>query len=95
MKTLLKTLRHLERLQLSYKVELQKLRIADALIRLRSQRGLTQAALARKMRISQSFIEKLESAEAKNYDLKMLAELATALNSRLEVKFRPHRARAA
>ena len=78
-----------------YEEELEKLSIAYALVNLREQRKLTQAQLARRMRVSQPFIAKLESGEAKNYNLETLAKLAFALDSDLEVRFKPHRARAA
>lgn len=78
-----------------YERELEKLRIAHALIKLREKRGLTQTALARRMGVSQPFIAKLESGESKNYNLETLVKVATALNSELEVRFRPHSAKAA
>ena len=84
-----------EEFRKGYKEELRKLRIAHALIKLRERRGLTQAALARRMRVSQPFIAKLESGEAHNFNLETLAKLAEALDSDLEVRFYPHRAKAA
>ena len=78
-----------------YEEELEKLRIAHALIKLREQRGLTQTALARRMRVSQPFVAKLESGQARNYNLETLVKVAVALNSELEIRFRPHRAKAA
>ena len=84
-----------EEFRKGYEEELRKLRIAHALIKLREQRGLTQAALARRMRVSQPFIAKLESGEARNYNLETLMKVAVALDSDLEVRFHPHRAKAA
>ena len=84
-----------EKFRKGYEEELEKLRIAHALIKLREKRGLTQAALAKRMRVSQPFIAKLESGEARNYNLETLLKVAIALNSDLEVRFRPHPAKAA
>ena len=78
-----------------YEEELEKLRIVDALIRLREHRGLTQTQLARRIGVSQPFIAKLESGEAHNFRLETLVKLAVALDSELEVNFHPHRAKAA
>lgn len=78
-----------------YEEELAKLRIVDALIRLRERHGLTQAALAHRMGVSQPFIAKLESGDTHNFSLETLVKLATALDSELEVRFRPPTAKAA
>jgi len=78
-----------------YEEELEKLRIVDALIRLRERRGLTQTQLARRVGVSQPFIAKLESGEVHNFSLETLVKLAMALDSELEVRFHPHRAKAA
>ena len=78
-----------------YGEELEKLRIVDELIRLRERRGLTQAELAHRMRVSQPFIAKLEAGETHNFSLETLVKLAVALDSELEVRFHPHHAKAA
>ena len=78
-----------------YEEELEKLRIVDALIHLRERRGLTQAELARRMRVSQPFIAKLEAGETHNFSLETLVKLALAMDSELEVRFHPHHAKAA
>ena len=78
-----------------YEEELEKLRIVDTLIRLRERRSLTQAQLARRIGVSQPFIAKLESGETHNFSLETLVKLAVALDSELEVRFHPHRAKAA
>lgn len=84
-----------EEFRKGYEEELRKLRIAHALIVLREERGLTQVALAKRMGVSQPFIAKLESGEGHNFNLETLAKLATALDSELEVRFHPHRSKAA
>lgn len=78
-----------------YEEELEKLRIVDALIRLRERHDLTQAQLAHRIGVSQPFIAKLESGETHNFSLETLVKLAVALDSELEVRFHPHRAKAA
>ncbi|MBI3614978.1 MAG: helix-turn-helix transcriptional regulator [Candidatus Omnitrophica bacterium] len=83
------------RFRKGYEEELEKLRIVDTLIRLREQQGLTQAGLAHRIGVSQPFIAKLESGETHNFSLETLVKLAVALDSELEVRFHPHRAKAA
>ncbi len=78
-----------------YEEELEKLRIVDTLIKLREQRGLTQAELAHRIGVSQPFIAKLESGQTHNFSLETLVKLAVALDSELEVRFHRHRAKAA
>ena len=83
------------KLRKGYEEELEKLRIVDALIRLRERRGLTQTQLARRIGVTQPFIAKLESGETHNFSLETLVKLAVAMDSELEVRFHPHRAKAA
>lgn len=84
-----------EQFRKGYEQELEKLHIAHALVNLREKRGLTQAALARRMHVTQPFIAKLESGQIRNFNLETLVKVAVALDSELEVRFRPHVARAA
>ncbi len=84
-----------EKFRKDYEQELEKLRIVHALVSLRERRGLTQAALARRMHVTQPFIAKLESGQIRNFNLETLVKVAVALDSELEVRFRPHIARAA
>ncbi len=83
------------RFRKGYEEELEKLRVVDTLIRLREQQNLTQAELAHRVGVSQPFIAKLESGETHNFSLETLVKLAVALDSELEVRFHPHRAKAA
>jgi len=55
------------------------------LIKKRLERGLTQAALARKIKTKQSAISRLESGNY-NPSLAFLRKVAKALNCRLEVE---------
>ena len=71
-----------------YEEELDKLRLVDALIALRQRQGLTQAALAKRLKVSQPFIAKLEQAETHNFTLDTLLRIVEALNGELVIKIR-------
>ena len=71
-----------------YEEELDKLRLVDALIALRQRQGLTQAALAKRLKVSQPFIAKLEQTEAHNFTLDTLLRVVEALNGELVIKIR-------
>ena len=58
--------------------------LVRAIIRKRTERGLTQEALARKIGTKQSAISRLESG-AGNPTLSFLEDIATALGSRLKI----------
>jgi predicted XRE-type DNA-binding protein len=80
-----------------YEEELDKLRLVDALVGLRQRQGLTQAALAKRLKVSQPFIAKLERAETHNFTLDTLLRVVEALNGELVIKIRqrtPRRAHA-
>ena len=72
-----------------YQEELDKLRLVDALIALRQRQGLTQAALAQRLKVSQPFIAKLERAETHNFTLDTLIRVVEALNGELVIHLRP------
>ena len=72
-----------------YEEELNKLRLADALIGLRQQQGFTQAALAKRLKVSQPFIVKLERAETHNFTLGTLLRVVKALNGELLIRVKP------
>ena len=65
---------------------LHELRLAQDLIALREKRGLTQAALAARLGVTQPFIAKIESGRAANLQLKTLIRLVTALGGSLVLK---------
>ncbi len=76
-----------------YEEELDKLRLVDALVTLRQRQGLTQASLAKRLKVSQPFIAKLERAETHNFTLDTLLKVVEALNGELVIKIRqraPH-----
>ena len=72
-----------------YEEELDKLRLVDALIALRQRQGLTQAALAKRLKVSQPFIAKLERVETHNFTLDTLLKIVEALNGELVIKIKP------
>ncbi|MEK7415918.1 MAG: XRE family transcriptional regulator, partial [Planctomycetota bacterium] len=69
-----------------YEEELDKLRLVDALVTLRQRQGLTQAGLAKRLKVSQPFIAKLERAETHNFTLDTLLKVVEALNGELVIK---------
>ena len=78
-----------------YEEELEKLRIVDAIINLRQRQGMTQKTLARRLKVSQPFIAKLEKAETHNFTLDTLIKVVTALNGELVIHIKPRKARMA
>jgi DNA-binding XRE family transcriptional regulator len=65
--------------------ELDRLNLARRIAELREKNGLTQAELARKVGTTQAGISRLENPNYRNYSLKTLAMVATALGARLRV----------
>ncbi|MBI4356242.1 MAG: XRE family transcriptional regulator [Candidatus Omnitrophica bacterium] len=78
-----------------YEEELDKLRLVDALIALRQRQGLTQEALAKRLKVSQPFIAKLERAETHNFTLDTLIKVVEALNGELVIHVKPKKLLAA
>lgn len=63
--------------------------IAIQLTQLREAAGLSQSALARKLKTSQQQISRLESANYEGHSLSMLRRVAAALNARITVSLEP------
>lgn len=61
--------------------------LIESLIATRIKSGLTQNALARKIKTKQSAISRLEGGDA-NPTIKFLEKIAHAFNKRLEVQFK-------
>ena len=78
-----------------YEEELDKLRLVDALIGLRQRQGLTQQALAKRLKVSQPFIAKLERAETHTFTLDTLIKVVEALNGELVIHVKPKKLRVA
>jgi DNA-binding Xre family transcriptional regulator len=68
---------------------LNEMMIEQKLAALRSQRGMTQAQLAKRLGVSQPHIAKLEAGHAKNIELHTLCRWATALGAQLTVDVVP------
>ena len=85
---LLKRLLKRREFRQGYQEELDKLRLVEALTALRRRQGLTQAALAKRLRVSQPFIAKLERAETHNFTLDTLIKVVEALNGELIIQIR-------
>ncbi len=65
---------------------LTEMRLEQAVVSLRAERGLSQRELARILRVSQPAVARLESGRVKNVQLKTLARLAAALGGTLKVE---------
>ena len=85
----LKRLRKNHGFQQGYEEELDKVRLVDALIALRQRQGLTQEALAKRLKVSQPFIAKLERAQTHNFTLDTLIKVVEALNGELVIHVKP------
>ncbi len=71
-----------------FEEEYEKTRIAVEIAGLREKRGLTQAALAKRVGTTQSVIARLENPNYGNYTLRMLSRVAKALGGQLKVSIR-------
>ena len=65
--------------------------IAHKLLELRAAAALTQSQLAKLIGTTASVICRLEDADYEGHSLAMLRRVATALNQRVEIRFRPIR----
>lgn len=72
---------------------LNEMMIEQKLAALRTQRGMTQAQLAKRLGVSQPHVAKLEAGRAKNIELHTLCRWATALGAKLTVGVVPSGAR--
>lgn len=69
--------------------ERAKIKIAEQVYALRTERGLTQQQLADAMETTQSVISRLENTDYESERIETLQKLATALQCHLEVRFVP------
>lgn len=67
--------------------------VALQIAALREKAGLTQKALARKLKTSQQQISRLESPAYEGHSLSMLRRVAHALDAEVKVVFEPEQAR--
>jgi transcriptional regulator with XRE-family HTH domain len=71
--------------KIGFEQELEKLSIAEQLLRLRIQSGLTQAQLAKKMGTTASAISRYENAEYDRYELRTLKRMAEACGGHIKL----------
>jgi ribosome-binding protein aMBF1 (putative translation factor) len=69
--------------------ERTNLDVAEQIVLLRTEAGLSQQALANKIGTTASAISRLESADYEGHSLAMLRKIATALNKRVQISFLP------
>lgn len=70
-----------------YEEEGRKLDIAYKIVKARHQAGLTQKALAKKIRTSQATVARLENGNYLGYSVHTLEKIALATGTRLEIQF--------
>jgi ribosome-binding protein aMBF1 (putative translation factor) len=75
--------------QKQFEEEFANREIASQIYSLRRKAGLSQAALARRVRTQQSVISRLEDADYEGHSLAMLNRIAAALKQRVEIRFVP------
>ena len=71
----------------AYEQELLNAEIASLLFRLRTEAGLSQRELAKRVGTTASVICRLEDADYDGHSLSMLRRIASALNKRVEIRF--------
>lgn len=64
-------------------------KVAQQIYALRTQAGLSQTELAKKVGTTQSVISRLEDADYEGHSLSMLQRIAGALDNQLEIRFIP------
>jgi ribosome-binding protein aMBF1 (putative translation factor) len=69
--------------------EAYNLQIASSIYRLRTEAGLSQAELAKRIGTTQSVISRLEDADYAGHSLAMLQRIAAALENRIEIRWVP------
>ena len=70
----------------AYEQELLNAEIASLLFRLRTEAGLSQRELAKRVGTTASVICRLEDADYEGHSLGMLNRIATALNKRVDIR---------
>ncbi len=74
-----------------FEEERRALALALKIARLREQKGLSQAELAKLMGTSQQAISRIESGEYEGFTLKTLEKIAEATGTHLKIEFVPAR----
>lgn len=78
----------------AYEAEDKRIDLILQIIRLRQQRGMTQADLARAIGTKQANVSRLERMDY-NFTLDMLERIAEALGAKVQIELLPHKAKAA
>jgi len=71
----------------AYEQEVAAVDVAKKLYELRTNAGLTQAALAKAVGTTASVISRLEDADYNGHSLSMLRRVASTLEKRVEIRF--------
>ncbi len=69
--------------------ELTRLQLANQIFKIREERKLSQAQLARRIGTHQSAIARMEQSTYRGYTVATLAKIAAAAGQHLEVRFVP------
>ena len=69
--------------------ELERILIGNQIYDLRTQSGMTQAALARKAGTKAAEIDRLENADYEGHPLPLLRKIAAVFGKRIEINFVP------
>ena len=69
--------------------ELTRLQLANQIVKLRGERKLSQAQLARRIGTHQSAIARMEQSTYRGYTVATLAKIAAVAGKHLEVRFVP------
>jgi transcriptional regulator with XRE-family HTH domain len=69
--------------------ELEELRLEQYVLKARRLLGMSQSELAKKAGIAQPHLSRLEAGQAKNITLRTLFRTATALGSKVQIRFLP------
>jgi DNA-binding XRE family transcriptional regulator len=69
--------------------ELERILIGNQIYNLRTQAGMTQAALAKKVGTKAAEIDRLENADYEGHPLPMLRKIAAVFGKRIEINFVP------
>ena len=63
-------------------------RLAIRIAKLREERGLSQAELAKRLHTSQQMVSRLEDPHNKSFSVRTLVRLASAFHKKLEIEFK-------
>jgi len=70
-----------------FELERAKVALAQKIAELRQDRHLTQAALAKKLGVSQQFVSQIETGQEKNLTIETLLKIASSLGKSIKISF--------